>query len=136
MASDTAKTPPTPPWAVQYDEAARLTAEGRSRGAVGPLERAVALNPGLGVAWRLLGDIRLISGDFAGAQNAYDRMLVAVLPDPRLKAPADALAAGHSEEAERALRAVLIADGSNLPAAHLMAEVRPGAASCRRPRRC
>ena len=123
MASDAADIPPTAPWAAEYEAAQRLTAEGRTRQAVAPLERAVALNPGFGVAWRVLADIRLISGDLAGAQFAYDRMLSAVLPDPRLRAPAEALASGRIDEAERTLRAFLTADDSNLPAAHLMAEV-------------
>ncbi|HXQ14723.1 MAG TPA: sulfotransferase [Caulobacteraceae bacterium] len=105
-----------------YEEAQRLLVQGRSRDAALSLERGVEANPRLGVAWRLLADIRLVSGDVAGAQRAYDRMLAAVIPDLRLRPAADALADGRPLDTERGLRVLLNADGSNLPAAHLMAE--------------
>ena len=108
--------------AASYDEAQRLLIQGRSREAVLPLGHAVEANPRLGVAWRLLADIRLVSGDFAGAQRGYDRLLAAVMPDERLRPAADALADGRPLDAERPLRMLLNADGSDLPAAHLMAE--------------
>ena len=121
MSSDA--TIPSTDWAALYQQAQANLAQGRSRDAAAPLSRALELNPRLGVGWRLLGDIRLVSGDFAAAQGAYDRMLAAVVPDERLRAPADALAAGRAGDAEQAVRAILAADSSNLPAAHLMAEV-------------
>ena len=108
--------------AASYEEAQRLVSLGRSREAVAPLREAVARQSRAGVAWRLLADIQLVAGDFAGALHAYDRLLAAVVPDDRLRPAADALAEGRPRDAERALRALLGADGSNLPAAHLMAE--------------
>jgi tetratricopeptide (TPR) repeat protein len=108
--------------AASYEEAQRLLALGRSRDAVAPLEAVVAASPRLGAAWRLLADIRLVSGDFIAAQRAYDRLLAAVVPDERLRPAADALADGRPLDTERGLRVLLNVDGSNLPAAHLMAE--------------
>ena len=121
MASDAST--PDDDWAAHYGLAQREMARGLSREAAAPLGRALELNPRLGAGWRLLGDIRLVSGDFPAAQTAYDRMLAAVVPDERLRPPADALAAGRAKDAEQALRLILSADESSLPAAHLMAEV-------------
>jgi tetratricopeptide (TPR) repeat protein len=128
MASDATETPPIPPstnapWPVQFDWAQRLASGGHSRDAVPVLERVLTANPRLGVAWRLLADIRLVAGDFPAAQEAYDRMLAAVVPDERLRAPADALADGRLADAQGALRALLGVEAANLPAAHLMADV-------------
>src|SRR5580700_4876586 len=115
MASDAAQTP--------YEQAQRLVAGGNTREAVAPLRRAVTEAPSLGAAWRLLADIHLIGGDFEAAQDGYARMLSAVVPDQRLRGPADALADGDTEGAESAVRALLAVEPANLPAAHLMAEV-------------
>jgi tetratricopeptide (TPR) repeat protein len=110
-------------WAAQWEAAQRLAAAGRSRDAVAPLKRALELNPRIGVAWRLLADIDLISGDLLEAQRNYDRMLCVVVPDPRLWAASTAMAVGRLEEADAALRTLLAAEPANLAAAHLMAEV-------------
>jgi tetratricopeptide (TPR) repeat protein len=104
-------------------EAARLLGAGRSRDATPLLERAVAADPGLGAAWRMLGDIRLVAGDVAGAQAAYDRMLVAVLPDAQLREPALDLAEGRLAAARDALRDLVGREPANLAAAHLFGEV-------------
>ena len=121
MASDTLA--PNDDWAADFGLAQRLMAGGRSREAVAPLSRALELNPRLGAGWRLLGDIRLVSGDLPAAQTAYDRMLAAVLPHAQLRPSAEAMAENRLLDAEQSLRAILTADDSNLPAAHLMAEV-------------
>ncbi|MDR3511366.1 MAG: sulfotransferase [Caulobacteraceae bacterium] len=113
---------PSASWVALHELAQVLFALGRSRAATGPLARALALNPGLAGGWRLLGDIRLFSGEVAAAQAAYDRMLGAVLGDPRLRAPAAALAEGRPEAAERDLRAILTRDPAALAAAHLLGE--------------
>jgi tetratricopeptide (TPR) repeat protein len=104
------------------EQAQRRLAVGHSRTAAAALAEAVAIEPGLGAAWRLLGDIRLISGDVVSAQAAYDRMLTAVVPAERLRESAVAIAEGHGSEAEQGLRAQLADDPTDLPAAHLMAE--------------
>jgi len=112
----------TAPWTALFEWAQLRVALGESRQAAAPLARVVALNPGLGAAWRLLGDLRLIPGDPRGAQQAYDRLLLALIPDPRLRQPATALAEGRPEEAADTLRAFLEREPSSLPAAHLLGE--------------
>ncbi len=119
MAADVAADDPRDALA----EAARLLGEGRSRDAVAPLERALAADPGAGAAWRMLGDIRLVAGEVAAAQAAYDRMLCAVVPDPRLHQPALDLAEGRLDAARDALRTMLRREPGNLAAAHLLGEV-------------
>lgn len=79
-------------WIAGFELARVRLAQGRSRDALDPLRAAVNLNPGLAPAWRLLGDILMFSGDVAGAQVAYDRMLIAAIRDPRLTLAAEALA--------------------------------------------
>ncbi|HUZ13863.1 MAG TPA: sulfotransferase [Caulobacteraceae bacterium] len=111
------------PWPALYEWARLLVDLGRSREAAAPLARAAALNPDLAGAWRLLGDIRLVGGDFQSAQGAYDRMLCAALPEARLRGPAEALAEGRLDAAEQDLRAMLERDPASMTAAHLMGEV-------------
>ena len=104
-------------------EAAKLMADGRSRATAPLLERALDANPENAGAWRLLGDIRLVGGDVAGAQVAYDRMLCAVVPDPHLRQPAADLAEGRLVAARETLRAILQREPTDLAAAHLLGEV-------------
>jgi predicted Zn-dependent protease len=104
-------------------EGERLVAAGRSREAVSPLAEAVALDPSLAGAWRLLGDIELIGGDTRAAQAAYDRMLRAVIPDARLREPTLALAEGRLADAERQLQQQLAREPSNPVAGHVLGEV-------------
>ena len=113
----------TDSWIVHFELARVLLALGQSRTAAGPLSLAVALNPGLAAGWRMLGDITLFSGQVSAAQAAYDRSLRALIGDPRLQGPADALAEGRLEAAEQDLRAVLARDPNALAAGHLLAEV-------------
>ena len=104
-------------------EAAKLIAEGRSRAAAPLLERALTTARDNAGAWRLLGDIRLVAGDVAGAQAAYDRMLCAVIPNPQLRQPALDLAEGRLLAARETLRVILQRDPTELAAAHLLGEV-------------
>lgn len=108
---------------VDLAEAAKLMAAGRSRAAAPLLERTLAKVPGVGAAWRLLGDIRLVAGDVAAAQAAYDRMLWAVVPEPQLRQPALDLADGQLDAARDALRARLAREPANMAVAHLLGEV-------------
>ena len=100
-----------------------MLAEGRSRDAAPLLEQALGAGAGSGAAWRMLGDIRLVAGDVAGAQAAYDRMLAAALPDPQLRPSALDLAEGRLAAARDTLRARLAREPANLAAAHLLGEV-------------
>ena len=115
-------TTQTTSWVVQYELAQVLFALGQSRAATAPLNRAVTLSPGLTAGWRLLGDILLASGQLPAAQAAYDRQLRSVIRDPRLFGPADALAEGRLDAAERDLRSILAAEPTVI-GAHLLAEV-------------
>ncbi|MGA0602313.1 tetratricopeptide repeat-containing sulfotransferase family protein [Caulobacter sp. KR2-114] len=110
-------------WIAAFELARVRLALGDSRGAVAPLRRAVALNPDLTAAWRLLGDVLLVAGDVAGAQAAYDRLPRAQIRGPALAQAADALAEGRLPAAESALKALLDADPGLLGAAQLLAEV-------------
>jgi predicted Zn-dependent protease len=110
-------------FAVRYELGRALVANGESRRAIAPLEAAVALNPKLGGAWRLLGDIRLVAGDATGAQVAYDRSLAAFVTDPQLVLAANLLADGALADAEAAVRAVLARTPGSAPAAHLAGEI-------------
>jgi len=114
---------PDEPALAKRAEGERLLAAGRSREARAPLAEAVALDPSLAGAWRLLGDIELIGGDVAAAQGAYDRMLRAVVPDGRLREPTLALAEGRLADAERQLRQVLTREPANAAAGHVLGEV-------------
>jgi predicted Zn-dependent protease len=114
---------PSDPALSHRAEGERLFAAGRSREAKALLAEAVALDPGLAGAWRLLGDIELIGGDARAAQAAYDRMLRAVVPDARLREPTLALAEGRLMDAERQLRQLLAREPSNPVAGHVLGEV-------------
>jgi tetratricopeptide (TPR) repeat protein len=110
-------------WIVQFELAQALFALGDTRAAIGPLTRAVSLNPDLGAGWRLLGDILQFSGQLAAAQSAYDRRLRSVIGDRRLRDAASALAEGRLEWAERDLRSVVALQPTSVSAAHLLGEV-------------
>ena len=112
----------TAPWVVRYEWSQLLLARGRSREARVALERTVALNPDLGAAWRRLGDILLASGDTRAAQRAYDRLLASVVPEPRLRAAAAALAEGRLEHAVGDLRDFAAREPGSAPGAHLLGE--------------
>jgi tetratricopeptide (TPR) repeat protein len=111
------------PWIVHFELAQTMFALGQSRAAVTPLREVVELNPGWTPAWRLLGDILMAGGDFAGARVAYDRRVRSMIRDPQLKAAANFLIDGRLDDVERETRAVLAAKPSSLAAAeHLLAE--------------
>ncbi|MHB8528947.1 MAG: tetratricopeptide repeat-containing sulfotransferase family protein [Caulobacteraceae bacterium] len=110
-------------WIVQFELAQVLFALGRTRAASGPLSRAVALNPALTAAWRLLGDILLFSGQFPAARAAYARQVASTIRDTGLKAAAEALAEGRLDVAERDLRSILARDPAAVTPKHLLGEV-------------
>jgi tetratricopeptide (TPR) repeat protein len=108
--------------AAHFADALALVARGHTRESTRSLERATALDPSRGDAWRLLGDIRLAGGDLGGAEAAYDQHLRASLSDPRLAEAADDLVYGRLEAASRALQSILRRDPSDMVCAHLLAE--------------
>lgn len=110
-------------WIAQFELARVLFALGRSRAALDPLSRALALNAGLAAGWRLLGDIQMFAGQFPAAQSAYDRQLRATIRDPRLQGPADGLIQGRLDAAERDLRSLLAGEPAAIAVMHLLGEV-------------
>ncbi|HEY2480594.1 MAG TPA: tetratricopeptide repeat protein, partial [Caulobacteraceae bacterium] len=111
------------PWIVHFELAQAQLALGHSRAAVAPLRKVVALNPDWTQAWRLLGDILMAGGDFAGAREAYDRRVLSMIRDPALRTAAEAMIEGRHSEAERDLRTLLAAKPSSPAAAeHLLAD--------------
>jgi predicted Zn-dependent protease len=90
-------------WMVHAELGQTLFALGRSREAVGPLERAASLNRDWAPGWRILGDIFRLAGDVAGAEAADDHFLCAQLRDHFLREQAAALAEGRADQARRAL---------------------------------
>jgi predicted Zn-dependent protease len=110
--------------AADAEQALRLFAQGLSRAATAPLERALAIDPDWTEGWRLLADIRRFSGDHDGARTADDwRLRAAVAGSPALRGAADALVEGRLQEAEHLLVETLKLDPHSTPAAHLLGEV-------------
>ena len=111
------------PWIVHFELAQTKLALGQSRAAVAPLRKVVELNPGWTPAWRLLGDVLIAGGDFAGARRAYDYRVRSMIRDRPLEAAADTIIAERYDDAERELRALLAAKPTSPAAAeHLLAE--------------
>jgi tetratricopeptide (TPR) repeat protein len=108
---------------VQYELALTLAALGRGEAAVAALRRALQLKPDLADAWRRLGDHLSAMGDSAGADAAYANHVRAATRDPRLLAPAAALAEGRIAEAEALLRDHLKAHPTDVAAIRMLAEV-------------
>jgi predicted Zn-dependent protease len=109
--------------AVQYELALTLGALGRGEAAVSALRRALQLKPDLADAWRRLGDHLSAMGDTAGADAAYASHVRASTRDPRLLAPAAALAEGRIPEAEALLREHLKGHPTDVAAIRMFAEV-------------
>ncbi len=90
--------------AVQYECGVALGLAGRRHEALAALERAVALQPDVGDAWRLIADHRMESGDPAGADAAWANHVAITTGGARLLAPVTALCEGRLADAERLLR--------------------------------
>jgi predicted Zn-dependent protease len=110
-------------WMVYAELAQTFFALRHTQQAAALLEPAMELRPQWAPGWRLLADIRLLSGDTEGAQAADDRYLQAVILDPWLRRQADALTGGDLETTKNILAAALSQDLYSLPIAHLLAEV-------------
>lgn len=96
---------------------------GRHQAAVTVLQRAVSLDPGASAAWRALGDQFTLLEDNAGADAAYAQSIRASVRDPALMAAALALCEGRLAIAERALRAHLYKQPTDVAAIRMLAEV-------------
>jgi tetratricopeptide (TPR) repeat protein len=113
-----------PNWSsVHFELGLALGAAGRSADAVAALRRAVELKPGMGDAWRALGDHLTALGDVPGADAAYARHIKAATRDPRLLEPAAALCDGRIAVAEALLREHLKQFPTDVVAIRMLAEV-------------
>jgi len=104
----------------QYELGAALADLGEDGPAAEALQRALASNPDLTEAWRLLGDLLFKAGDVKGSERAYAGHDRASLRDPRLKPIADALLHGRSEPAEQALRTFLTKEPNHVEGLRLL----------------
>lgn len=109
--------------AAQLELGLTLAALGRTAEAIDALERAAAIDPSLPQAWRALGDQRTLTGDAAGADQAYARQIKASVNDPVLADAAMALADNKLAVAEHALRGFLKRHPTDVAAMRMLAEV-------------
>ena len=107
----------------QLDLALALQRCGRIAEALAAVRRAVAVDPDLPQAWRVLGDLLLQAGDSRGAESAYTRHVQHSGRDPDLLAAAETLLANHIPEAEARLRAHLRLAPTDVAAIRMFAEV-------------
>lgn len=105
----------------QFELGLALVDLGEAAPAAEALRRAVGLKPDHAEAWRALGDLLFRAGDAAGAERAYAEHHRAAVTDPALKPAGDAIFHGRDQEAERILRARLLARPHDLEAIRLLA---------------
>jgi len=100
-----------------------LADAGRGESAIASLRRALQLRPDLDDGWRVLGDHLTAIGDTQGADAAYANHVRVSTRDPRLLAPAAALAEGRLPEAESLLRTHLRSHPTDVAAIRMFAEL-------------
>jgi tetratricopeptide (TPR) repeat protein len=109
--------------AVLYELGATLGAAGRHEAALDALRQAVALQPDIGEAWRLIAEQLVATGDPAGADAAWANQRAVALAGSRLRGPLAALCANRLADAERTLRAHLATQPDDPAALALLAEL-------------
>jgi tetratricopeptide (TPR) repeat protein len=109
--------------AVQYEYGVSLGTCGRRTEALATLERAVALNPNIGEAWRLIADYRMEAGDSAGADAAWANHMTVTSAGQHLSGPARAMCEGRIAEAEQLLRQHLAQAPDDPAALRMLADV-------------
>jgi tetratricopeptide (TPR) repeat protein len=109
--------------AVQFDLGQALARCGRGQEAIAALRRAVAIEPDLPQAWRVLGDCLVAAGDPEAADAAYVSHVRHAARDPQLMAAAVALAENRIPEAEAMLRAQLRQAPTDVAAIRMFAEL-------------
>ncbi|MBN8713564.1 MAG: sulfotransferase [Xanthomonadales bacterium] len=113
-----------PKWAALHCELGIVLARaGRGGEAIAALRHAVALQPDLPQAWRLLGDHLMAAGDQAAADAAYANHVRYATHDPQLLDAAIALAENRIPEAEARLRSHLRQAPTDVAAIRMFAEV-------------
>jgi tetratricopeptide (TPR) repeat protein len=109
--------------AVHYELGITLGPAGRRHEALASLERAVALKPDVGEAWRLIAEHRMETGDPAGADAAWSNHVAITTAGPALLGPAAALCANRPADAERLLRAHLARHPDDPAALRMLADL-------------
>ncbi|HXE78755.1 MAG TPA: sulfotransferase [Rhodanobacter sp.] len=113
-----------PKWAVLHFElGVALGRSGRGEAAIAALRHAVALQPDLPQAWRVLGDHFMAVGEQNAAEAAYANHVRYSTHDPRLLDAAVALAENRIPEAEARLREQLKQAPTDVAAIRMFAEV-------------
>ncbi len=108
--------------AAHYEYGLTLAALGEAEAAIAAIRRATGLNPAMPDAWRALGDLLMLAGDEAGADQAYARHIGAAVNDKRLMAAGLALCDRDIPAAERLLRAHLARFPTDVAAMRMLAE--------------
>ena len=109
--------------AIQFDLGRALERCGRRQEAIAALRRAVARDPDLPQAWRVLGDVLTAAGEAEAADAAYVSHVRHAARDPQLMAAALALAESRIPEAEALLRAQLRQAPTDVAAIRMFAEL-------------
>jgi tetratricopeptide (TPR) repeat protein len=113
-----------PGWApAHYELGVTLGHAGFGDEAVAALTRAVQLKTDIGDAWRLLADHYTAMGDTSAADAAYANHIKVSTRDPRLLAPAAALAENRIAVAEALLKDHLKKSPTDVAAIRMLAEV-------------
>ncbi|MGA0600322.1 sulfotransferase [Caulobacter sp. KR2-114] len=107
----------------RYELGLCLAAIGRNADGIAALRQAVSLDAELAEAWKALGDLLFLAGDTPGSEAAFANFSRASVRDPRLKGVAQALFAGRTNDAERAVQAHLRANPTDPEAIALLADI-------------
>ncbi|MBL6703613.1 MAG: tetratricopeptide repeat protein, partial [Pseudomonadales bacterium] len=93
------------------------------RPAIASLRRVIALEPLHRTAWRLLGEMLLLEGDFDAASEAQLRHIEASASNPKLREAGAAMIRNDIPRAERLLKSHLKAVPTDVAAMRMLAEV-------------
>src|SRR6185312_12597663 len=108
---------------LHFELGVALGRSGRGETAIAALRHAVALQPDLPQAWRVLGDHFMAVGEQNAAEAAYANHVRYSTHDPRLLDAAVALAENRIPEAEARLREQLKQAPTDVAAIRMFAEV-------------
>jgi len=91
--------------------------------AINALQTAVNIQPALPASWKRMGELFLIDGDEASANEAFRQHLLASNEDANLVQAIDMFRIGRLGQSERLCREALIENPSNVTAIRLLAEI-------------
>lgn len=107
----------------QFELGMARAGSGDDAGAIAALAHTLSLKPEMPEAWEALGHAHFRRGDSAAMDAAFANQLKYGLADPRLRAIADAMAAGALDAAETMLREHLQARAGDADALRMLGEV-------------